>query len=125
MQGNGSAGRSQQVKASWKGFYNAYLTKRDKAAIKQMVAADRSLLDVLLELADHGYKLSIVFSPEGNFYTATAYAGRAGHINAGYSSSVRHADLETAIYGVFFVLEEKHSWGAWPVDGESDNPYDW
>lgn len=116
---------AEEKKAEWKGFYNCYLTKQDKAQIKKLLGDTPKYEELLLLLADNGYKVSIVYSPTGAFYVASAYAHTVGHVNAGYSLSSRHADLNTAITALWWIVVEKHNMGRWPVDDDKGSQYDW
>lgn len=112
-------------KATWKGFYNVYLTVKDKAAIKRLDLTKRPIDAFLQELIDHDYKVSISHHSGQHYYTATAYAHTADHVNSGYACSCRHADFAIAIAGLWFTLAEKENWGAWDVDADNDSQYDW
>jgi len=117
--------RSSSGKAVWKGFYNVYLTAADKKAIKQLDLEKQPPDRLVQELSENGYKVSVTYQPKQDYFTVTAYAHLADHVNAGYACSCRHADLATAIAGIWFTVAEKGDWGAWDVENENGGEYNW
>lgn len=102
---------------TWHGFFNYYLGEADKAGIRTLVDDKKrpSLDSVLTEMVSQDYKVTTSRNESSDSYICSV-TGKSGCINQGYTFSINHLDLVTAIYAVWFVCSEVYEWGEWPVD---------
>lgn len=111
--------------SDWKGFYNYDMGKAEKAVIRDKCLSAEQLTDLLVQLGERGYKVSVSWSDEHEFYSVSATGKSEGCVNRGYTITGRHSDLLVAATVVWFYCSERHEWGQWPVEGEDDNSYAW
>lgn len=120
---NGS--NDSEEKVTWKGSFNHFLTESDKSAIRDMNFTPDSVFGYLREIIGLGYKVSFNEEKNGRFFIATAYAGSAGHCNAGWSLSMFHSDVLIALASLHHVIVTVYDKDEWPADKQLDFQYTW
>jgi len=114
--------KSEQKSASYKGFINVSLTKQRKEEITALLEHHSDVSENIEWFVDEGYKLSITFTNDGNFYTSTAMQTKLASPHAGYCTSARHGDLSKCLYTLRFQIENVLSVEGWNSD---DGRHDW
>lgn len=111
-------------KVKFRGFISVSLNKQEKAAIKNNILNDADCMEFIVQAGELGYKVSTSFNPDKEFFTVSLYGSHKDNPNAGYSMSIFHADLRTAITALHFVLSEEGmaaDWGErYDVAGDND-----
>lgn len=118
------ATKKKEVSSSWNGFYNYYLSDEEKAGIRIFMDGDKAprVSDCILELAKNNYKITCSKNDSNDTFICSV-TGKQGSLNRGYTYSISHVDLNTAVIAVWFVVSEIHGWGEWPI--EKSNVPDW
>jgi len=118
------ATKAKSDKGTWNGFYSYYLSEEERAGIRILLDGKKppSIENCINELVLNNYKLSITFNEANSTFICSA-TGKAGSLNRGYTYSLNHVELTTAIVAVWFVVGEILQWGEWDV--ESDKAPDW
>ena len=109
-------------KVAYQGFVNVSLTKDRKRAIKEFIGSDPDVLRWLDTLTGRGYKVSITWTEEPGFYSATAYQTSSSSDHAGWGTSARHSDLHVALGTLFYQIDVILSDEGW-TDG--NGLYEW
>lgn len=118
---NGHKQLSKRRKADFKGFAPDAISDVSKQHVKDNVLSAEQILDWINNQAELGYKISVAFSAEANFISASAYGLWADMENGGLSLTARHRDLSIAITTLKHLVDDIYLGGKWE---EVDN-YDW
>jgi hypothetical protein len=114
--------KSDVKQVEYRGFANVSLTKPRKAVIKKMVEEGADYDKWLENLTSDGYKISISWVSDPGYFSVTAYQTQAESDHAGWGTTARHGDLQTAFatifYFVYVVLREE----GWP---DANANYEW
>jgi len=111
------ATKKKGLVGNWRGFYNYYLSDEEKLGIRKLLDGSKppTMEKCLLELAKNNYKVSFTRN-EANDTFVCSVTGKEGSLNTGYTYSLTHIDIRTAIVGLWFVVGEIHQWGEWPIE---------
>ena len=101
----------------WRGFFNYYLDETEKAGIRTLVDSKKRLplSEYISALVNLNYKITVGRNPENGCYVC-AITGKVDSANVGYTYSLTHVDLTTAVLAAWFVVVEVYQEGEWPVD---------
>ena len=112
-------------KVKFQGFVNVYLNPQEKKQIKANLLDSEQILDFIQLAADEGYKFSLSFSDSGGFYSATLYGNEVSCGNPGYAMTIRHADVQTAVSGLAFVVGQDGWKSDWAERFTTAGDNDW
>lgn len=115
----------QWEKAKWKGFVNIRLKSQEKEAIKKRLLDETESLQVLVDMATDGYKLSLSYSIPEDVYTVSATGQYQDMTNAGMTMTLRHKEYVKAISALAWCHEEAGKNGGWEERFTSGNDDDW
>lgn len=118
--GAGEAGTGAPVNVNdmeWGGFINVRLTDEDKTAFAAWLKENEaSVMTDFLECVTKGFKFSLSYDPDGDFYLATFTAGGLKMIglNARACMTARAPDWFEAVALLMFkhVVLAKGNWGS-------------
>lgn len=107
---------SKKKKAQYQGFVNVSLTKQRKEAINGLFNESADAGQDIECLADAGYKITVSYSENPAFYTATAMQTDPNSDHAGYCTSARHSDLSKSLFTLRYYVEVILEEEGWPLN---------
>ena len=108
---NGS--RKSDEKQQWKGFVNVPLSTTDTLDVIEHAVGDRSTDDVLLDLANEGYKVSVSPLRDGTGYCVSVTGRGESNPNRGYTMTTFAGTPRRGILASWYkvyVLCEGEAW---------------
>lgn len=112
-------------KVKWLGFVSVTLNKQEKRRAKEKQVSDERIHKFIIEAAQLGYKLSVAYEADQNFFTVTLYGNIVDNPNAGYAMSIRHSDLLVCFSAFHYLFEETGLDADWSERWDTANAYDW
>lgn len=112
-------------KAKWQGFVSITLQTAEKKAIKDGLLSEEQCLQLLIDAATDGYKVSLSYSIPEDVFTVALTGVYKDKPNAGLTMSMRHKDVVTAITAVGWCLTEAGKEGSWEERFGSTSHDDW
>jgi len=116
--GKARNGTGKRYSEGFLGFVDIPLSEHDKLAIQGWLTEGR--LDIgsfVCQLAEYGYKFSLVTDFEHSSSIATATGKGEGNANLGYALSARGPSPEAAILVLWYKVCQLCDWGAWLEKG--------
>lgn len=113
-------GTGKRYSEGFLGFVDIPLSEHDKLAIQGWVEDGK--LDVssfVCQLAEYGYKFSLVTDFEHSSSIATATGKHETNPNNGYALSARGPNPFAAIVVLWYKISQLCDWEAWTAKGET------
>ena len=112
-------------KVKFQGFVSVSLTATEKKKIKSQPLTIEQAFQFIVDAAELGYKVSVSFNADKEFFTATLYGNHSDNPNAGYSMSLFHRDLVIAVSALEHVLGEEGMTSDWGERFDTVGDNDW
>lgn len=112
-------------KVKWQGFVSVVLNKQEKKRAKDDKLTSDQAIKFILEASELGYKVSVAYEADHNFYTVTLYGNITDNPNAGYAMSIRHSDMLVCFAAYHYLFEEQGLELAWSERWDTANDTDW
>lgn len=113
-------------KVTWVGFVNIDLTEAQKKQVKNSyIFTEERLFELIANLADDGYKVSVSWDFANNTYTASLTGICAGCANPGHTLTGRHSNLLVCLSVLFYKHFEVCEGGVWGQRGYVQGDFDW
>lgn len=116
---------SKSSKVTFQGFLQLKLSPEEKKHIAANPMDVSGHSQLLADLSNSGYKVSLSFSQGQDSYILTAYGNRFSHIDAGYAMSVWHRDYSRCFDILAWCSEQAGEKGSFTEWLGKDDDLDW
>lgn len=106
---------SRDAKGNWKGFVSVPLSTTDTLDVLEHASGERDTDEIILELANEGYKLSVSPLRDGSGYCVSLTGRGEDNPNQGYTMTTFAGTPDRGILAAWYKVVVLCEYGAWQL----------